>query len=68
MKILVYLTHPHVEAWNFQDRHKEQISRHLEKFSVVVCRNSKQFLAELPSAKGVIVWFFKPEWEKLLLN
>jgi phosphoglycerate dehydrogenase-like enzyme len=65
MKILVYLTHPHVEAWNFQDRHKEQISRHLEKFSVVVCRNSKEFLAGLPAAKGVIVWYFKPEWQKI---
>ena len=65
MKILVYLTHPHVEAWNFQNRHKEQICRHLEKFSVVVCRNSKQFLAELPTAEGVIAWYFKPEWEKI---
>ena len=65
MKILVYLTHPHVEAWNFQDRHKEQISRHLKKFSVVVCRNSREFLAELPKAEGVIVWYFKPEWQKI---
>ncbi len=65
MKILVYLTHPHVEAWNFHDRHKEQISRHLEKVSVVVCRNSKEFLASLPSAEGVIVWYFKPEWEEI---
>lgn len=64
MKILVYLTHPHVGAWNFQGRHKEQLSRHLPGLSVVVCRNSKEFLASLPGAKGVIVWYFKPEWEK----
>ena len=64
MKTLIYLTHPHVEAWNFQDRHKEQFSRHLPGFSVVVCRNSKEFLAGLPEAEGVIVWYFKREWQK----
>ena len=63
MKILIYLTHPHVEAWNFQDRHKEQFSRHLPEFSVVVCHNSKEFLARLPEAEGVIVWYFKREWQ-----
>ncbi|MEE8270085.1 MAG: D-2-hydroxyacid dehydrogenase [Nitrospinaceae bacterium] len=64
MKILIYLTHPHVEAWNFQDRHREQFSRHLPGFSVVVCRNSKDFLERLPEAEGVIVWYFKQEWQK----
>jgi D-2-hydroxyacid dehydrogenase (NADP+) len=65
MKTLIYLTHPHVEAWNFQDRHKEQFSRHTPGFSVVVCRNSKEFLAHLPEAEGVIVWYFKREWQKV---
>jgi D-2-hydroxyacid dehydrogenase (NADP+) len=64
MHILIYLTHPHVAAWGFQDRHKEQFCRHLPEISVVVCRNSKEFLAGLPTAEGVIVWFFKREWEK----
>ncbi len=64
MKILIYLTHPHVEAWNFQDRHREQFSRHLPGFSVVVCHNSKDFLEQLPEAEGVIVWYFKREWQK----
>jgi D-2-hydroxyacid dehydrogenase (NADP+) len=65
MKILIYLTHPHVEAWNFQDRHKEQFSRHTPGLSVVVCRNSKEFLVQLPEAEGVIVWYFKREWQKV---
>ncbi|MDH3256521.1 MAG: D-2-hydroxyacid dehydrogenase [Nitrospinota bacterium] len=64
MEILIYLTHPHVEAWNFRDRHKEQFSRHLPGLSVVVCRNSKEFLARLPEAEGVVVWYFKREWQK----
>lgn len=64
MKILIYLTHPHVEAWNFQDRHRGQFSRHLPDFPVVVCRNSKEFLDGLPEADGVIVWYFKREWQK----
>jgi D-2-hydroxyacid dehydrogenase (NADP+) len=65
MKILIYLTHPHVEAWNFQDRHREQFSRHFPELSVIVCRNSKEFLAELPAAEGVIAWYFKREWQKI---
>lgn len=64
MKILVYLKHPHVEAWNFQNRHKEQFSRHLPGVSVVVCLNSKEFLEALPTADGVVVWYFKREWKK----
>ncbi len=65
MKIVIYLTHPHVEAWNFQERHKVQLSRHLPGISVVVCRNSKEFLARLPEAEGVLVWYFKREWQKI---
>ena len=65
MKILIFLTHPHVEAWNFQDRHREQFSRHCPEYSVVVCRNSKEFLAELSAAEGVIAWYFKREWQKI---
>ncbi len=64
MRILIYLTHPHVEAWGFQDRHREQFSRHFPGFSVVVCHNSKEFLGNLPEADGVIVWYFKREWQK----
>ena len=64
MRVLIYLTHPHVAAWNFQDRHKEQFCRHLPGVSVVVCHNSKEFLAGLPEAGGVIVWYFKREWLK----
>ena len=64
MKILIYLTHPHVEAWNFQDRHNEQFCRHFPGSSVVVCHNSKEFLARLPETDGVIVWYFKREWQK----
>jgi phosphoglycerate dehydrogenase-like enzyme len=64
VKILIYLTHPHVGAWNFQDRHKEQFSRHLSGVSVVVCHNSKEFLARLPEAEGIVVWYFKREWGK----
>jgi len=64
MSILIYLTHPHVVAWNFQDRHKDQFCRQLPDTSVVVCHNSRDFLAQLPEAEGAIVWYFKPEWVK----
>jgi phosphoglycerate dehydrogenase-like enzyme len=65
MNVLIYMTHPHVEAWNFQDRHKEQFCRHLPKISVVVCHNSKEFLERLPEAEGVIVWYFRREWQEI---
>ncbi len=68
MIILAYLTHPHVEAWNFQDRHREQFSRQFPGVQLVVCRNSKEFLARLPGAEGAIVWFFKKEWVKISAN
>lgn len=68
MIILAYLTHPHVEAWNFQDRHREQFSRQCPGVQLVVCRNSKEFLSRLPDAEGVIVWFFKKEWVKISAN
>ena len=64
MIILAYLTHPHVEAWNFQNRHREQLSRQLPGVQLVACRNSKEFQARLPEAEGVNVWYFKQEWVK----
>ena len=68
MIILAYLTHPHVEAWNFQHRHREQFSRQFPGVQLVVCRNSKEFLSRLPGAEGAIVWFFKKEWVKISAN
>ncbi len=62
MNILIYLTHPHVEAWNFQDRHKDYFCRQIPHLSMVVSHNSKDFLSRLPEADGVVVWYFKPGW------
>ena len=62
MRILVYLTHPHVEAWNFRKAHFDQFCRHFPGFDVLVCRNSKEFQQRLPEADGAILWFFKEKW------
>ena len=61
-KILVYLTHPHVEAWNFKPQHKDLLERLVPGLIVEVCLNSKDFKDRLPHSEGAIVWFFKEQW------
>lgn len=60
--ILVYLTHPHVEAWNFREEHKALLEKRIPGLKVDVCLNSKDFKDRLPQAEAVIVWFFKESW------
>lgn len=61
-KILVYLTHPHVEAWNFRPEHKALLENRVPGLKVEVCLNSKDFRDRLPQAEAVIVWVFKKAW------
>ena len=61
-KILVYLTHPHVDAWNFKPEHKALLQSHFPETAVQVCVNSKEFKDKLPEADAVIVWVFKEGW------
>jgi len=67
-KILVYLTHPEVEAWNFKSRHFDYLQKAFPKSEIVHCLNSKAFLDQLPEAEAVIVWFFKKSWLELSKN
>ena len=60
--ILVYLNHPHVEAWNFRPEHKVLLENRVPELNVEVCLNSKDFKDRLPQAEAVIVWFFKEMW------
>lgn len=59
--VLVYLTNPHVQAWNFAPRHLEV----LRIPGISVCYNSREFLDRLPTAEAVIVWYFKKDWLEL---
>jgi D-2-hydroxyacid dehydrogenase (NADP+) len=61
-KILVYLTHPHVDAWNFKPENQALLQTHLPETAVQVCVNSKEFKDKLPEADAVIAWVFKEEW------
>jgi D-2-hydroxyacid dehydrogenase (NADP+) len=63
--VLVYLTHPHVEAWNFKPQHKDLLKRQVPGLNVEVCLDSKEFKGRLPKSDGVIVWFFKEQWLEL---
>ena len=66
--ILVYLTHPHVEAWNFRPEHQALLERRVPGLKVEVCLNSKDFKDRLPQFEGAIVWFFKEQWLKSALE
>ena len=61
-KLLVYLTHPHVDAWNFKPGHKEILQSKVPGLEVIPCYNSAEFLERLPEAEAVAVWYFKREW------
>jgi D-2-hydroxyacid dehydrogenase (NADP+) len=61
-KILVYLTHPQVDAWNFRPEHKILLESRIPGFKVEVCLNSKDFRDRLPEAEAVMVWVFKEKW------
>ncbi len=67
-KILVYLTHPQVEAWKLKNRHIDYLKKAFPKSEIVHCANSKFFLDQLPESEAVIVWFFKKEWLKIAKN
>jgi len=61
-KLLVYMTHPHVDAWVFKPRHREILERRLPGLEVDCVTGSKEFLARLPGAEAAVVWFFKKDW------
>ncbi|MZH40914.1 MAG: D-2-hydroxyacid dehydrogenase [Nitrospinae bacterium] len=60
--ILVYLTHSHVDAWNFRPEHQVLLEKLVPGLKVEICMNSKEFKERLPKSEAVIVWFFKEEW------
>ncbi len=60
--ILVYMTHPHVQVWNFLPIHKQILEERVPGSRVTICSNSKEFLDRLSDAQMAIVWFFKEEW------
>ncbi|MEC7640708.1 MAG: D-2-hydroxyacid dehydrogenase [Nitrospinota bacterium] len=60
--ILVYLTHPHVEAWNFKVEHKSLLQTRIPDTAVQICANSREFKDKLSEADAVVVWYFREEW------
>jgi len=67
-KILVYLTHPHVQAWNFLPIHRKLLEDSVPGLNISICLNLKEFLDRLPEAEIVIVWFFKNDWLEKAVN
>ena len=67
-KILVYLTHPHVQAWNFLPIHRKLLEDSVPGLNISICLNLKEFLDRLPEAEIVIVWFFKNDWLEKAIN
>ncbi len=61
-RIVVYLTHPYVDAWNFKPEHREILQEAAPGLDVDVCYSSGEFLELLPEAEAVVVWYFKKDW------
>ncbi|MBT3513928.1 MAG: D-2-hydroxyacid dehydrogenase [Nitrospina sp.] len=61
-KILVYLTHPHVQAWNFLPRHGKFLEDSIPGLKISICLDLKEFLDLLPEAEVIVVWFFNSDW------
>ena len=61
-KLLVYLTHPYVDAWNFKPEHKKILQTEIPELEVTVCYRSAEFLEYLPNSEAVAVWYFKKKW------
>ena len=66
--VLVYLTHPHVQAWNFLPSHRKLLEDSVPGLNISICLNLKEFLDRLPEAEIVIVWFFKNDWLEKAVN
>jgi len=66
--VLVYLTHPHVQAWNFLPIHRKLLEDSVPGLNVSICLNLKDFLDRLPEAEIVIVWLFKNDWLEKAIN
>ena len=67
-KILIYLTHSRVQAWNFLPDHGRFLEKNVLGLNVSICLNLKEFLGRLPEAEIVIVWFFKNDWLEKAIN
>ena len=66
--VLVYLTHPHVQAWNFLPIHRKLLEDSVPGLNISICLNLKEFLVRLPETEIVIVWFFKNDWLEKAIN
>jgi phosphoglycerate dehydrogenase-like enzyme len=60
--ILIYLTHPHVQAWNFLPNHGKFLKDSVPGLNLSICLGSKEFLDRLPEAEVIVVWFFNADW------
>jgi D-2-hydroxyacid dehydrogenase (NADP+) len=60
--ILIYVTHPYVQAWNFLPEHGKLLEKNVPGLNVFICLNTKEFLKRLPEAEMVVVLFFNTDW------
>ena len=60
--VLVYLTHPHVQAWNFLPSHRKLLEDSVPGLNVSIYLSLKEFLDRLPEAEVIIVWVLNADW------
>ena len=60
--VMVYLTHTHVQAWNFLPSHRKLLEDSVPGLNVSIYLSLKEFLDRLPEAEVIIVWIFNADW------
>ena len=62
MKIVTYITHSIVDAWNFREVHAEILRRRIPGVNVQICGTEQEFTEGLRGADVVLTWTFRQEW------
>ncbi|HLU49624.1 MAG TPA: hypothetical protein VK116_16110, partial [Planctomycetota bacterium] len=63
VRLVVWLTHPDVECWNFSAHHEALLERELGgAVDVEVCQSRSELLEALSDAQVALVWEFEDEW------
>jgi phosphoglycerate dehydrogenase-like enzyme len=58
----VFLTHPDVACWRFEERHRRRLEEAEPRLRVGIARTVEEFLASLPSARIALIWRFEESW------
>lgn len=65
MNISIWLFHPDVKSWNFNEKYKNKLEKTLPDCSVSIYNDSNSFKENLKNTDIAIVWVFNQAWLKM---